>query len=260
MNCNICSHPSALFGQARIINKYDISYYQCGNCGFVQTETPYWLDEVYQEAINQSDVGLVGRNLAQSKLTRSLITAFFSGNGQFVDYGGGYGLFVRLMRDKGFHFYRYDKYCDNLFAEGFDALPESTPEYELVTAFELFEHVADPISEMGEILQFSRSIFFSTSLLPVHAPRPGEWWYYGLEHGQHVSIYTQRALQLLAEKFNLNFYTDGASYHLLTEKKISSRLFRLAVRYKVAVLVDSFYKRPSLLAADYERITGHKLV
>ena len=260
MNCNICAHPTAFFAQAIIITKYKISYYQCSNCGFVQTEAPYWLDEVYQEAIDQSDVGLVGRNLAQCQMTCSLINIFFSGNGKFVDYGGGYGLFVRLMRDKGFDFYRYDKYCDNLFATGLDALPGSTPDFTLITAFELFEHIADPISEVDKMLQFSRSIFFSTTLLPRHAPQPGAWWYYGLEHGQHVSIYTQRALQLLAEKFDLNLYTNGKSIHLLTEKKLSPHLFLLASYYRTAMFVNLFYKKRSLLAADYERITGHRLV
>jgi hypothetical protein len=259
MNCNICTHSSVFFAEATVINRYKISYYQCSNCGFVQTEDPYWLHEVHQEAINQSDVGLVGRNLAQCQLTCSLINIFFSGNGRFVDYGGGYGLFVRLMRDKGFDFYRYDKYCDNLFAKGLDALPSAVPDFVLLTAFELFEHIANPISEVEKLLQFSRSIFFSTTLLPDHAPKPGAWWYYGLEHGQHVSIYTQHALQWLAEKFDLNLYTNGRSLHLLTEKSLSPHLFSLALRYKAAVLVNSFYKRSSLLATDYENITGHEL-
>jgi hypothetical protein len=53
---------------------------------------------------------------------------------------GGYGMFVRLMRDGGFDFHREDPLCDNLFAQGFDRQDDGT--FELVTAFEVFEQSA----------------------------------------------------------------------------------------------------------------------
>lgn len=260
MTCKICNQATALFAQAEIIDTYAIAYYQCPQCGFVQTEQPYWLEEVYTEAINESDIGLVGRNLTQLQITRALLTLFFEGDGTFVDYGGGYGLFVRLMRDKGFDFYRYDSYCENLFAKGFDAEVPPAASYELLTAFEVFEHLVDPLPEIEKMLHFSRTIFFSTELLPQTNPKPGEWWYYGLEHGQHVSLYTRRSLEVVADKLGLNYYTNGVSLHLLTEKKLHSRLFSLAAHYKTAVIVNLFRKRASLLARDYEKITGHGLV
>ena len=49
-----------------------------------------------------------------------MTTVFFKSNGSIVDYGGGYGLLVRLMRNSGFDFYRYDPYCANFFAKGFE--------------------------------------------------------------------------------------------------------------------------------------------
>ena len=258
--CKICGCISLPFGSASLIEKYEILYYQCSTCGFVQTESPYWLDEVYTEAINDSDIGLVGRNLTQLQITHALLALFFQGDGTFVDYGGGYGLFVRLMRDKGFDFYRYDTYCENLFAKGFDAAMPPVASYELLTAFEVFEHLVDPLPEIEKMLHFSRTVFFSTELLPQTNPKPGEWWYYGLEHGQHVSLYTRRSLEIVADKLGLTYYTNGTSLHLLTEKKLNSRLFSFISHYKVAVIVNLFHKRASLLAMDYEKITGHGLV
>jgi 2-polyprenyl-3-methyl-5-hydroxy-6-metoxy-1,4-benzoquinol methylase len=139
MNCKICASSSTFFANAKLLNKYDVDYFKCTDCGFVQTEDPYWLAEAYSEAIAGSDIGLVTRNMNLSACAQLLIEQYFNSDGKFLDYGGGYGLFVRLMRDAGFNFYWSDKFCKNLFAQGFEDNGKS--EYELVTAFELLEHL-----------------------------------------------------------------------------------------------------------------------
>lgn len=260
MICKICAGKSYHFSKAKIVDKYLIDYFQCSHCGFVQTETPYWLEEVYSKAINDSDLGLINRNITFSKISQALIHSFFDANGSFVDYGGGYGMFVRLMRNAGLDFYRFDKFCDNLFAQGFEATLADEPKYELLTAFELFEHFVDPLAEIEHLLRFSKNILFSTYLIPPNNPKPDEWWYYGLDHGQHVSLYTYKALMSIAEKFNMNLYTSKRSLHLLTKKRISPAAFYLFSRYKAAVVVNLFFKRKSLQAADYLKLTGKPMV
>jgi hypothetical protein len=239
MNCKICAAPPDHFAKAKILNKYLIDYYHCPHCGFIQTEAPYWLEEVYMQAINQSDLGLIDRNLKFSTITQALIKTWFNADAQFVDYGGGYGMFVRLMRDAGVDFYRVDKFCDNLFAQGFDAnLDSGTGQYELITAFELFEHLVEPMAEIKRLLRSSRSILFSTLLVPSHIPQPQEWWYYGLDHGQHISLFSLESLQYVAKKFHLHLYTNKRSLHLLTEKKIPSPAYFLITSYKAAALIN----------------------
>jgi predicted O-linked N-acetylglucosamine transferase (SPINDLY family)/glycosyltransferase involved in cell wall biosynthesis len=223
MQCKICGATSLAFGQANMLNKYNVDYFQCSQCRFVQTESPYWLKEAYGEAITGSDVGLVHRNLRLAESARLLINQYFSAAASFLDYGGGYGLFVRLMRDRGFDFYWYDKFCQNLLAQGFEGSIDRT--YELVTAFELVEHFVDPKTEIQEILQLSDSFLFSTELLPDSNPTPESWWYYAPHEGQHIAIFTERSLQLLAVEFGLNFYTNGRSLHLLTRKTFPPDLF-----------------------------------
>ena len=89
-------------------------------CGYVQTEDPFWLEESYYSSINDSDTGMMMRNLWHMNVTTTLIYFLFNTKGQFLDYGGGYGVFVRLMRDIGFDYYWQDKYTENLFAQGFE--------------------------------------------------------------------------------------------------------------------------------------------
>ena len=43
--CNICGNSSAFLFEAEVLNKYDAKYFKCQNCGFIQTENPYWLNE-----------------------------------------------------------------------------------------------------------------------------------------------------------------------------------------------------------------------
>jgi hypothetical protein len=163
------------------------------------------------------------------------------------------------MRDKGVNFYRYDPLCDNLFADSFDADLTRNGQFALVTAFEVFEHLTQPLVEIQEMLRFAPGIFFSTVLLPPGRPKPQEWWYFGLEHGQHVSIFTRRSLEVVAERLGLKLNTNGHSYHLLTDKSVSPFLFRLAVSSRFSHLLNMVVRRQSLLEEDYFRITGRKL-
>jgi hypothetical protein len=151
------------------------------------------------------------------------------------------------MRDAGFSFYWHDKYADNIFASGFEIETNDTSEkIELVTAFELFEHLANPLQEIETILTYSQNILFSTDLLPASNPKTDEWWYYCLEEGQHISFYTINSLRSIATKFGLNFYTNGSSLHLLTEKIIRDDIFKQCASLQLPPM-----QRPSLLQKDY---------
>jgi len=224
MTCKICNQQNKQIFQAKILNKYDIKYFYCEHCGLLQTEEPYWLDEAYSESINVSDTGYMQRNLMLSGKLTILLALFFDKNGKFLDYAGGYGVFVRMMRDIGFDFYWDDKYTTNLFARGFEY--QNTDKYEAVTTFESFEHFANPIGEIESLLQISRNIIFSTELLPNPIPRPEDWWYYGLDHGQHISFYSKKTFEFIAKKYGLN-YANLGSLHLLTEKQISNFQFKI---------------------------------
>lgn len=203
---------------ARIMNKYDISYFYCENCGFLQTEEPYWLDEAYSESINVSDTGYIRRNINLPQKLTILLSLFFDKNGKFLDYAGGYGMFVRIMRDIEFDFYWDDKYTANLFARGFKYNPEK--KIEAVTTFESFEHFVDPINEIEKIFKISKNIIFSTLLLPSPIPKPEDWWYYGLDHGQHISFYSQKTFEFISKKYNVR-YANLGDLHIFTEKKLS---------------------------------------
>ena len=206
-----------------MLNKYDVKYYLCPQCGFLQTEEPFWLDEAYADTINISDTGIMHRNLRLCRITSVLIYFLFEKEANFIDYAGGYGIFTRLMRDVGFNFFWHDPYTVNLIARGFES--NKVKDFSLITAFEVFEHFTDPLKEIKKMLDTSKNIIFTTNLLPNKIPGPEQWWYYGLEHGQHVSFYSQKTLKYIARKFNLNLFSSSG-INLLCTKKINNFIYK----------------------------------
>ncbi len=224
MKCKICKSDNESIFTAKILNKYEIKYYHCEHCGFLQTEEPFWLEEAYGESINVSDTGYMQRNLLLSKKLTILLSLFFDKKAKYLDYAGGYGVFVRLMRDIGFDFYWDDKFTTNLFARGFEY--QNGEKYEAVTTFESFEHFVNPLDEIEKLLTISKNIILSTELLPDSIPKPQDWWYYGLDHGQHISFYSKKTFRFIAKKYNL-YYLSNGNLHILSEKKISNFKLRI---------------------------------
>lgn len=220
MICKICNSKAHQVFTAKILKKYDVKYFKCSNCGYLFAEEPYWLEEAYSRSINLSDTGLLDRNIYFSKVLSVLIYFCFNKNGSFLDYAGGYGVFTRLMRDIGFDFYWHDPYTQNLFANGFEVDSKSIRRFEILTAFEVFEHLVNPKEELEKMLGFSNTIIFSTELMPQEVPALKDWWYYGFNHGQHISFYSEKTLHTLANQFNLNYYNVSGT-HLLTERKFN---------------------------------------
>ncbi len=229
VTCKICGNTAKFIFAKTLIFKHEASYFQCEICGFLQTEEPYWLSEAYQSSLNATDTGLVARPLSVSRIAENFIMDYFDPYGRFVDYGGGNGIFVRMMRDKGFNFYRYDKYAQNIYALYFDIsnLPKEDHKFELVTSFEVLEHFEDPLQEFEEMFSLSKSVLCSTFLYsPSVAADLQNWWYLGEMHGQHISFYTEKAIKIIAERFGCYYHSNNVDLHLLTPKKLRHPVFQ----------------------------------
>jgi hypothetical protein len=229
MKCKLCDKEIQKVFNHKLMNTYDVDYFFCDSCCFIQTENPYWLKESYLNPIASIDTGIVKRNTLFTRRSSVILYFLFDKKKSFLDYGGGNGLFVRMMRDIGFNFYWHDKYTENTMAKGFN-LKDRVDEIELVTSFECFEHFVNPIEEISKLIQKSNNILFSTKLFNGYPPDPENWWYYNFEAGQHISLYSIKSLQIIANKFNLNLASDNRGFHLLSNKKVNNTIFNMLIK------------------------------
>ena len=254
--CKICDSNSTPLLKGTILRKYEIQYYKCSNCGFIQTEEPYWLNEAYQIEFDFIDVGLLSRNLNGSKRIGSLLSKMSLEKGPFLDFGGGSGILVRLMRDLGFDFYLSDKYNENIYAKYFESESNSDQKFEAITSLEVFEHFVDPKMELENLLKKSDTIIFSTNLTPKEELKSiDDWWYFVPESGQHLSLYSENSLRTLANEFNAYYHTDGVNFHIITKHRIKNpfnRSFAEKVKNKIRSFLEPKRSLDSLLDDDFQ--------
>jgi hypothetical protein len=207
-----------------VLSRYEVSYLYCSQCGLLQTEEPHWLDEAYSDAIALSDTGLLTRNIAVAMRLTALLTFGFPRHVRCVDAGGGYGVLTRLMRDIGFDFYWTDPFCANLFAKGFEA-DRAGGSFPVITAFEVMEHLHDPIAFIREALtKYDGTAFAFSTQLFEGSPPSLDWPYYSFETGQHISFYQRRTLRHIADALGMRLFSSG-NFHLITAHDVNPALF-----------------------------------
>src|SRR5687768_729910 len=108
--CRVCTSETQLIGEMRVLRRHSVQLWECVRCGFRQSDEPWWLEEAYKDPINKFDTGVLDRVLWSGKVVKCLVATAFDRRGRFVDYGGGYGLFVRHMRDQGLDFRWEDRF------------------------------------------------------------------------------------------------------------------------------------------------------
>ncbi|SOX55730.1 class I SAM-dependent methyltransferase, partial [Mycobacterium ahvazicum] len=253
VRCRICSSAATPAFNHEVLCKYVCKYYFCDNCGVLATEEPYWLDEAYASPMAAADTTMLWRNQYLARVMSVLLYFLFDPRGRFLDAAGGYGVYTRLMRDIGFDYYWTDKYSPNLTAQGFQATAGPGAPYTVVTAFEVMEHLADPVAFVGELLDTTGTdtIVFTTELFDGGPPDTEEWMYYAFATGQHITFYQKRTLELIGQRFGMRFHTSktrrwaigGMGLHIWTRAKINPLVWRLLASPHVTNLLAAVPRR-----------------
>lgn len=185
-----------------------IWYYRCGSCAFLFTQEfdrfsiADWralvynddyltVDPDYAGARAEANAPLVRTIAAQLGITDPNLAAILMARPRILDYGSGGGTLTGLLADLPADLAAWDP----LLAPG--ERPEG--QFELVTAFEVFEHTVTPVETAREALSFVRAggaLLFSTLVLDDLPAQKTDHWYVAPRNG-HVSIHSTRSLDLM---------------------------------------------------------------
>lgn len=253
--CRACGASTSHFARADVLGDVEAEYVRCQACGLVMAVRPHWLDTAYSEAIAGLDIGLLDRCLLLSNVTASVLKSERLKRGTFLDWAGGYGTLTRLMRDRGFDFRHVDAMASNIFAAG-PGMGDDVERYDLITAFEVLEHLENPVEALRPLAQRTDRLLMTTQLLPDPAPAPTQWWYYALESGQHITFFTREAIAELAASLGFDRVHSGGFLHLFHRGNVSARTRQLvshpAVAYGAGLITQPLDRRRSLMQLDID--------
>jgi hypothetical protein len=236
-------------GTMRVLGRHEPAYHQCGACGFVQTDAPWWLDEAYSDAITATDIGLLSRCRSLSTRIPSVLACTGALRAPVLDWGGGYGTLTRMLRDRGIDCHHWDPFCANIHARGHGATLESRDRWGAVLAVEVLEHMVDPWSFLRPAAERTDLILATTNCVSEPAPPLGEWWYWAPEHGQHVSFYARRSMRHIARELGMRYVPAGGIHAFVRGGGAASRLAMRISPVRRALLA---LRRPKgLLSRDY---------
>lgn len=253
LTCRLCGGQAALRFERMVLNRHRAGFYRCDDCGLTQTSEPEWLAEAYQHAIHPTDTGILARNLGARRVVATFLELAGARDRPCLDYAGGYGIFVRLMRDVGFPFHWWDPYAENLLARGWEWSDDLGRPF-ACTAFEVLEHFVRPLEEFQKIAAFGAELIVtSTELAPAPGPA-ADWHYLSVESGQHVSFYQPRTLERLGREAGYPFVLTGPYLQVFARAPFPAWRWRLAERLAPLLFTLVRKRRRSLTVEDCERV------
>ena len=228
MQCQICNGQTELLdvvdfnksceenrGFFLPLSGIPIFYSQCVTCKFTfAPEFAKWsekdfLEKIYNDKYIEIDPDyLEVRPQASSQFLKQMFPDQ-KASIRHLDYGGGNGKLSQLLRQDGWDSETYDPFPSS------DTRLADLGKFNLITAFEVFEHVPDVTELMQNLTQLMAAdclVLFSTLVSDgnIKANTRITWWYASPRNG-HISLFSKQSLLLLANKYQLNVgsFSDG---------------------------------------------------
>ena len=197
-----------------------VYYYQCADCGFTFTRAfDHWTPAQFSQHIYNEDYGRQDPAYTTgergTRTAEDIIQQFglYAQQLSVLDWGSGEGSFAAKLEEHGFaQVGSYDPFVQNAAL-----LPSGT--YDMVTCFEVIEHVLDPaalVKSMAACRASHGAIFISTLCCTPQVINFGlENWHYCVPRNGHISLMTPQALAHCAHKAGLAAHSFTGAAHVL---------------------------------------------
>lgn len=217
-----------------------VIYRMCSRCQFIFTDffdsfsRDQWQRYVYNDEYIKVDPEYID---VRPRRNARVLTALLSGRKARIiglDYGGGNGKTVALLRENGWCFDTYDPFGHK------DVSPKRNGYYNFCSASEVFEHSADPVASLRDIVERASPdrlmILIGSSVHDgiVSKETRLSWWYAAPRNG-HISLFSRKSMQTLAAQFGLRYSTVRAKSgsHFMTRGIGASEARAFLLRGKV---------------------------
>lgn len=234
VNCKICEGRSICFdvldaatscktqSESNILSGIPVYYYKCLDCNFIFTDlfdgfsNDQWKSHIYNEEYYIDIDPDYNRKRPHGNMLAvdGLLNGNYN-NWRGLDYGGGNGLTADFLRKIGYEYYCFDPFGVK------EIKSDHIGSYNFCSVFEVAEHSPDPKQILSEILQLCSpnrlAILVGTHVHDRHVgpQRLTDWWYAAPRNG-HISLYSQKSLSILAQKFSLGLFSISENSHLFT--------------------------------------------
>jgi hypothetical protein len=193
-----------------------IDYHRCATCGFTFTAAfDEWSAADFKAHIYNADYVLADPVFPVVRPTRNsqMVAALWNralATTEVLDYGGGDGSFARHLREMGHRCHSFDAFHGG-------EPPPSDARYEIVTCFEVIEHVPhlelnDWFAGLVGHVAPRGTLLLSTELIDAD-PSLGNW--YIAPRNGHISLHTTVSLNTLATQHDVGIFSINHEMHLL---------------------------------------------
>jgi len=211
--CKICGTSAPLFGVVDFnknctftrrgewqLSGIPIFYFRCDACDFTfATQFDAWQPEDFARNIYNAGYAAIDPDYLKvrpANKAQSVVNLFAAQRSSLsvLDYGGGNGQLAANLAAAGFR--RAETY--DPFTPEFSRLP--TDRFDLVTCFEVMEHVPDPVAvaqTIAGLVVDDGLVLFSTLVQPANFLEIGLQWPYAAPRNGHISLYSRRSLERL---------------------------------------------------------------
>ncbi len=234
-NCPVCGGPSQLLdvvdfnksceeqrGKYLPLSGRPIYYSICDACAFTfSPEFWSWTDDDFlRDVYNHEYVNIDPDYLEVRPKANAgaLLTIFNNQQAQInhLDYGGGNGKLSQELVLNGWRSRSYDPFPSS------DNGIETLGKFNLITAFEVFEHVPRPehlMKNLVSLMDDSCLVLFTTltSDNQIKKNQRLNWWYASPRNG-HISLYTKHSLSVLGQKSGLGYGSFNEGFHFYVNK------------------------------------------